>query len=401
MIRNMLWCCAVLGALAAGTAAFAERTVIDGVEYECKDGMCMPADMAEALGGGRAPAIAEPRLAQGYMDADAFLAFLDNREQNMFAGMSLWLVLLAVLFGGFCLNLTPCVLPMMPVTLMIIGRSPARGLLYAAGLTLAYGALGLAASAFGLSFGAIQGNAWFNAAVSAVFLVFALAMSGVFFIDFSGKKNSFAKIGGKMAPGAFAFFMGVVGAVLAGACVAPVVLAVLAESAVLASSGSKAAAVLLPFVLGAGMALPWPLAAAGMKILPKPGAWMKYVNFVFAAVVLCFAAWYGRLAWNGFAAVRAGQGAAAQAAEPGEIVEFASPGDFSLEGLERPVLVDCWASWCKNCTAMESTTLNDARVKAKLGKFTMVRLRAENIRELIATPGFGKVIGLPAFAIFE
>ena len=396
-------------AFGACAAAFGEIQIIDGVAYECKDGMCMPVDMdAAAKPAAVAVEKVKPVLGLGYMDADDFIAFLDGKtaEKGMFDGMPLWLMLLAVLAGGFCLNLTPCVLPMMPVTLMIIGRSSARGLLYGLGLALAYGALGVAASMFGLSFGAIQGDPWFNTAVAAIFFLFALAMSGAFFIDFSGKKNNLARLGGKMAPGLFAFFMGLVGAVLAGACVAPVLLAVLAQSAVMASSGQKVLAVALPFVLGAGMALPWPFAAAGMKVLPKPGAWMKYVNYVFAAVVLCFALWYAHLAWNGFSrggaapeTPRTAGDAAADAAFT--VVEVDSPEKFSLEGLKRPVLVDCWASWCKNCTAMEKTTFHDPRVKAKLAGWTVVRLRAEDIRKLKATPGFEDAIGLPAFAIYK
>ena len=45
-------------------------------------------------------------------------------------------------------------------------------------------------------------------------------------------------------------------------------------------------ALALPFVLGLGMALPWPFAGAGMQVLPKPGAWMKTVNKIFGLVVL-------------------------------------------------------------------------------------------------------------------
>ena len=402
-------------AAAFAFCACAERTVIDGVEYECVDGICMPAGAAlpdglpppaagETPSAGNDATASAPRIAQGYMDADAFIAFLDGRRpaggdtEEGLASMPVWLMLLAVLFGGFCLNLTPCVLPMMPVTLMVIGRSPSRGLMYALGLALAYGTLGVAASAFGLSFGAIQGNPWFNAAVAAVFAVFALAMSGAFFIDFSGRKNTLASsLGGKTAPGVFAFLMGVAGAVLAGACVAPVLLAVLAHSAVLSSSGDKVLAVALPFVLGAGMALPWPFAAAGLKVLPKPGAWMKHVNRVFAAIVFAFAVWYGRLAWIGFAADGALQRGSSRS---GRLVEFGSPAEFSLEGLERPVLVDCWASWCKNCAAMEAKTFADPAVKKKLENWTVVRLRAENIPELLKLPGFEKIVGLPAFVVF-
>ena len=73
------------------------------------------------------------------------------------------------------------------------------------------------------------------------------------------------------------FFMGAVSALLAGACVAPVVIAVLILSSELYLSGSITG-LFFPFFLGLGMALPWPFAGAGLAFLPKPGKWMQIVN---------------------------------------------------------------------------------------------------------------------------
>ena len=65
------------------------------------------------------------------------------------------------------------------------------------------------------------------------------------------------------------------------------------------------------------------------------------------------------------------------------------------------MLVDCWATWCKNCAAMERTTLQNPEVVAALERFTVVRLQAEDIAKLRTLPGFESVRGLPAFVIFE
>ena len=56
----------------------------------------------------------------------------------------------------------------------------------------------------------------------------------------------------------------------------------------------------LPFLLGVGMALPWPLAGAGLAWLPKPGRWMVWIRHGFGVLVIVMAAYYGRLAWSGF-----------------------------------------------------------------------------------------------------
>ena len=84
-------------------------------------------------------------------------------------------------------------------------------------------------------------------------------------------------------------------------------------------------------------------------------------------------------------------------------VKFDSHKDFTLEGIERPVLVDCWATWCKNCSMMDKTTLSDPRVKEvfKKRKMTLVKLQAEDMAALRQISGFQDVIGLPAFLIFE
>ena len=390
-------------------AAFADTVEIGGVKYECRDGMCVPAGgfapfaaPLESVAPPDAPVpAAEPppepsRILHGNVGAEEFIAFLEGREApGPFAGRSFWLSVLIALFGGFCLNLTPCVLPLAPVTLMVIGRSAARGALFALGLALAYGALGLAAVAFGSAFGAVQGSPWFSAAAAVLFAALGLASCGAFRIDFSRRRNAVAaSAGGRFAPGAFAFLMGAACAVLAGACVAPVVVAALAQSASLAASGDVAAALALPLALGVGMAAPWPFAAAGMRALPKPGRWMPAVNRILAAAVFALAARYAYLAWRGFAA---GPDAAAGAAD----VEFASPEEFSLAGLEMPVVVDCWASWCGNCRAMEKGTLADPRVREALSRFTFVKLRAEDIGSLKRLPGFSAVAGLPAFLVFD
>ena len=62
-----------------------------------------------------------------------------------------------------------------------------------------------------------------------------------------------------------------------------------------------AVALALPFLLGVGMAVPWPLAGAGLAALPKPGAWMVRVKQVFGVVILATAAYYGYEAYSLFA----------------------------------------------------------------------------------------------------
>ena len=361
----------------------------------CEGGVCRLVDMPEAVSSATNAVVdGVVRIAQGYMSPDQFLSFLNGGDATAALPTSMLLLPVFLIAAGLAMNLTPCVLPLVPVNLIVIGKSWRRGLLYGLGCAIAYGALGVAAAVGGLAFGTIQGSPWFNVGVAVVFAVLALALLGVFSLDFSRYRT--AVRARPRASAAFPFFMGALSAVLAGACVAPVLVSALLLTADLYAKG-HAFALALPFMLGVGMALPWPFLGAGLNVLPKPGAWMKHVNRLFAVMVLCFAAWYAHLAYRGFA------GSAAGAASAADGVVEATPETFAaaFAAAGRPVLVDCWSSWCKNCAAMDRGTLVDPEVRAAMRRYTVMRLQAEDITALRAMPGFEKVSGLPAFVIFE
>ena len=351
----------------------------------------------------------KPRVGFGYMDAPKFLAFLANKtgtadakestrsqaesteeSANVLANASVAMVFLLVLLGGLAMNLTPCVLPLVPVNLVLVGRGWTRGAAYGLGMALSYGALGLAAAFGGLMFGTIQSSPWFNLAVAVVFLVLGLAASGVFFIDFSKFRprpktgGNAAAQGGLVGP----FLLGAGTSVLAGACVAPFLIATLVQTATWFGEG-RTWAVVLPFVFGAGMGLPWPFAAAGMKVLPKPGAWMPWVNRVFAVMMFGMALWYGWTAWTSW------QTSSFVSKWEQEFAEARATG--------KPVFVDVWATWCKNCLEMERSTFKNPDVQKALEHYAVIRLQAENPNELKELPEFKdlNIMGLPAFVVFE
>ena len=408
MVRRLLLSLALL-TLPLGLAR-AEIQVIDGVRYECADGLCRrldddgAADAAPARPG-------EARIAQGYRDADAFLAFLrgESPRESPLPKSAAWLVL-ALLAAGVALNLTPCVLPMVPVNLIVIGRSFRRGLLYGLGLAAAYGALGVGAAFGGLAFGAIQASPVFNGCVALVFLALAVALlRGGFSLNVAAGKTPALVAALRRLGGLFPFFMGVTSALLAGACVAPVLVSTLVLTADLSAQGHRLAWT-LPFVLGLGMALPWPFLGAGLRVLPRPGAWMRGVNRAFAVLLVAFAAWYG---WLAVGAARDRSDEKDESDLSGErgangVVELSLSSPSSLSSLtsllsssSKPVLVDCWATWCKNCAAMERGTLRDPRVVEALKGFRVIRLQAEDIDALRKIPGFESIVGLPAFVVFE
>lgn len=334
------------------------------------------------------------RLALGYMTPVEFRGFLHGKRtfaECLEENSSVVTVFLLILLGGLFMNLTPCVLPLVPVSLALVGRGGARGAAYGLGMTLAYGALGLAAAFGGLAFGAIQSSPWFNLVVAVVFVLLGLATSEVFFIDFSRfrpRPKAGVPADAKRGLGG-PFLLGAGTAVLAGACVAPILLATLVLTAKWFAAG-RTWAVALPFVLGAGMGLPWPFITAGMSVLPKPGMWMRWVNRVFAVVLFGFAVWYGWLAWGGFTA-------RAEAA-PAPAQESAVAEDAS-----RPTLVIVGAPWCKNCTAMEKTTLKEPSVVEALAKFNVKHVEINTFADLANYPELAglDIKGVPAYVVIE
>jgi thiol:disulfide interchange protein DsbD len=357
--------------------------------------------------------------AGGYIDTGEFLQFIRNaetgvREPGLFEGRGPLAILLLVLLGGLALNLTPCVLPMIPINLAIIGAgagngSRTRGFLlggvYGGAMALVYGLLGLIVILTAGTFGTINASPWFNLGIAAIFVVLALAMFDVLNIDLSRFSGSIGTDTSKRGSFAVAFVMGAVAALLAGACVAPVVIQVVLFSSDMYTRGTVAA-LALPFLLGVGMAIPWPLAGAGLTALPKPGAWMVRVKQAFGVLILATAAYYGYLAYGLFADRWVDAREVASSVE-----EKLKAGWHSslAEGLtiaqreQKPVLVDMWATWCKNCLVMDQTTLADESVKAALDGYVKVKYQAEQLDEEPVRSILTRfdAVGLPAYVILH
>ncbi len=388
-------------------------------------------DAGEQAGGSPLAARGEPRRLVGYADVPAFLAFLDPSAAPGAKDASAWRLflddpaafylrrgalpsLLLILIGGFLLNLTPCVLPMIPVNLAIIGASGANssraarfglGLVYGLGMALVYGALGLVVVLSGSVFGAINSSPAFNGAIAVLFFALALAMFDVWQLDFSRFRKTSGIAGRARLPAILV--MGGISALLAGACVAPVLIAVLALSGSLYAKG-VGLALALPFLLGLGMALPWPLVAAGLAVLPKPGAWMEKVKKAFGVLILLLALYY---AWNAVSALRAPApaGDSAQTESPFRRFDFGADAPDAFAALLReaaaggkPVLIDFGAHWCKVCKLMDATTLRDPAVVAKLGDVFPIQILADEpnrppARDLLAPFA---VQGYPTFLLY-
>ena len=419
------------------------------VTYQgCQGNLCfLPQDVILSLGNtpvvapsaSSAPAAEEnpltaraaPRRLVGYADVPAFLAFLDPSAPP--PATSAWRLFLAdpaqfylrhgvlpsillILIGGILLNLTPCVLPMIPVNLAVIGASGVNasrgarfglGLVYGLGMALVYGALGLVVVLSGSVFGAINSSPVFNGAIAVLFFALALAMFDVWQLDFSRFRKTSVLAGRARLPAVL--IMGGISALLAGACVAPVLIAVLALSGSLYSQGATSA-LALPFLLGVGMALPWPLVAAGLAILPKPGAWMEKVKKAFGVLIFLLALYY---AWNTVSAFRTPVPASATdtapTGSPFRRFDFTSDPPEAFQSLlaeaaasGKPVLIDFGAHWCKACHLMDATTLRAPAIVAKLKIVFPIQILANEPNKSPAREALAPfaVQGYPTFLLY-
>jgi cytochrome c biogenesis protein CcdA/DsbC/DsbD-like thiol-disulfide interchange protein len=355
----------------------------------------------------------------GYMGSADFLQFVRNaengvQEKGLFEGRGPLAILLIVFLGGLALNLTPCVLPLIPINLAIIGagtRAGSRGrgfwlgAAYGGAMAVVYGVLGLIVILTAGSFGTINSSPWFNAGIAVLFVVLALAMFDVLVIDFS-KYSSQVKIG-TPGRGTFlvAFTMGAVAALLAGACVAPVVIQVVLFSSNLYATGTTAA-LALPFFLGIGMAVPWPILGAGLAALPKPGAWMVHVKQAFGVFILATAAYYGYESYSIFSNRWVDASEVASSVEEklkeGWHASLAEGLDVATRE-QKPVLIDLWATWCKNCLTMDKTTLADSQVTSALDGYIKIKFQAENPDEAPAKQVMQRLgsFGLPTYVILR
>lgn len=208
-----------------------------------------------------------------------------------------WLWMYLGSFGaGFLTSLTPCVYPMIPITLGIFGArgadvSKARRLAlatsYVVGMGVTYAVLGVTFAMLGGSAGTLLANPFVVIPIVVLFVAMAASLFGAFELNLPASwQAKLNQVGGKGFGGAFA--MGLVGGFIAAPCTGPFLAGLLAFTAS-TKSVFGGGSLLFVYALGMGV-LFWVLAAAAMS-LPKSGRWMDVVKSL-GGVLLLFGAIY-------------------------------------------------------------------------------------------------------------
>ncbi len=205
-------------------------------------------------------------------------------------------IVLGAFVSGILLTFTPCVLPMVPIVSSIIAgqgkevtttKAVLLSLSYVLGTAVTYAIMGALAGATGEQLQSYFQNIWAIGVITLIFVLMAFSMFGFFtiqlpsFIQSKLNKESQGIKGGNMG---MVFLLGMISALILGACVSPVLISFLS---VAISTSDVTLGALTMFSLALGMGVPLVLLGFGAGYLvPKAGMWMDRVKYFFGTLLL-------------------------------------------------------------------------------------------------------------------
>ncbi len=364
------------------------------------------------------------------------------------AGFSMFWAIISIFFGGMALNLTPCVYPLIPITIsyfsgesMVLkpGRSAIliNALLYVLGIAITNSMLGVFAALSGRLLGTLLENPITLVLVALVMCVFALSMFGVW--EFRLPSSITGAAARNYAGYLGSLFMGLTLGIVAAPCIGPFVVGVLV---MVANSRDPVFGFWIFFSLSLGMGFPLfvlALLSGRLSMLPKSGEWMLWIRKAMGWVMIGAAGYFispimpdilgtgllsvialaagVHLGWIGSTGVRSaafkwirkgvGIGCIGLA---GVIIWYAMPSEgvkwtpYSQNVLEQakesgePIILDFYADWCPGCRHMDRITFHDQSVISAAAKdFVMIKVdfsqRGDSAKESLAHSY--NVVGIP------
>lgn len=362
------------------------------------------------------------------------------------------------LLGGLLVSLTPCVYPMIAITVSVFGARESRSHWHGLGLSSAFvlgivamfTPLGVVAGMTGSLFGSALQSPWVLSGIAVLFLAMSASMLGAFEIALpAALTNRLAEVGGVGPKGAFG--LGLVCGLIAAPCTGPVLTGILTWIAQTQSAGAGAAA-MAAFSLGLGF--PFLIVGTFAVRLPKSGAWMVHVKSILAIVLAVVALYYLGTAFPviqswirptpmlmgiaaGLVLFGVTLGAVHLAFETEGLmgrlrkafgttvttlgafvllVAFTLPErelDWQKVPVEaaqkvavadaRPLLVDFTAAWCGACKELDKLTFAHPDVSKEAGRFLAVKVDATNDEDPLVQKTMAdlRVVGLPTVLLFD
>jgi thioredoxin:protein disulfide reductase len=413
----------------------------------CDDQRCLPpATVRATIAPGDAAASASatdpqaPSLRVGRAPDDSLVT-------RWLTGASLPGALFITLLLGLTLNLTPCVYPLVSVTIGYFGsqtqtRSPwPLACAYVLGITLSFAVLGVSAALFGGLFGAPLQHPAVLVGLALLMTVLAGASFGLY--EIRAPAALVNRVGGASTGLGGALLMGLTMGIVAAPCIGPVILGLLVY---VGSLRDAVLGFLLFFALGLGMGLPYLLlasAAGAIRKLPRSGEWLAWVNRLFGTLLLGMALYFVSplledsvlevvvplylaaaavylgfversargvrwfvharrafglvvlvlAAWVALPSAQARDGIRWQPLSPAGLEAARSAG--------RPAIVEFAADWCLPCLEMKRTTFVNPDVTREAGRFvTLVADVTESSPRNDALLAEFGVIGVPTIIFY-
>jgi thiol:disulfide interchange protein DsbD len=377
----------------------------------------------------------------------------ENPISSLIESRGMLFTLLFVFISGLALNTTPCVYPIIPITIGFFanqsqGKTGGTFLMsatYVLGMAITYSLLGVVASMSQGLFGGLLQNPWVLIALAFLMLGLALSMFGVYEFRLPAFLNRFADKSTQSTGGILrAFLMGLMMGIVAAPCIGPFVLGLLVH---VGAKGDAVYGFFMFFVLSLGLGLPYLFLgtfSGALKRLPRSGEWMVTVRKIFGVVLIGMALYFvapllgpatkfafvaffvasaayfigfesRRVRAKGFAwglrVLGLGSLAAGVVMMLPEKVEagivwqpYSAAALASAQREGKPVIIDAYADWCIPCKELDRFTFTHAEVRQQASEFVTLKLNLtrneHNSEEDRTRERFG-ILGVPTIIFLD